>query len=396
MSQLSGSKRYFNAIDGLRLIASVNIVLFHLEDIGGLYNLGGSPAWLFRVLKGPAFHATIFFILGGFIFATKFSAQAATFKTLPFIKKRLSELYPLHALTTVLMILIFMAHKIPSGSLDITKLFFSAFMHLSLLWSLFPFFSYQLNTPSWALSAFFLCYILFGPILRLTLQINKKRVLFLLSVLCFSIVLLWGLLYGAIGSTQNLYSFFHIFAPVRFFEFGIGMLLARFFQLTTGTRKNSLVRSIFNNSLILISVILIYQTLTLRTHPDKTISFIAYHSLLTPMYVVILYCLADERGLIPRILSIPFIRMIGRSSFYPYLIHIPLISSISLFCEKFLNYKKFLHEPLNITLFMVVLYGGSVLYMHKFRKKRKTPVSTKQVVSYPEAKDVVLSDKYHQ
>lgn len=386
--------RYYLAIDGLRLLASINIVLFHLEVMGGLYNLHGNPAWFFRIIKGPAFHATIFFILGGFIFTSKFASKANEFKTLPFLKKRFFELYPLHAITTILMIVIHLLHRIPSGNIDIPKLLFSAFMHLSLLWSVFPFNSYSLNTPSWALSAFFLCYLFFGPLLKLVAGIKTKRYLFVFLIIASIPLIAWSVLYQRLGNPPELYSFFHIFGPVRFFEFFTGMLLARFFQLTNTENKNkSILKPILYDSIIVISVIAVFNLLRLHSKEFPSLQFISYHLFLTPFYIIILYCVAVEKGLIAKLFSLPFIRKTGRSSFYPYLIHIPLINLITYICENIFGYRKFLHIPHNILLFIVMLYGASYIYVNKIRKRKMTmPVTKRKEITEPELISEIPAD----
>lgn len=360
--------KYFRSIDGLRLLASINIVLLHLEGIGGLNDLNGAPAWLFRLIKGPAFHASIFFLLGGFIFTIKFAAHSENFKPLPFLRKRFSELFPLHAVTTLMMVIIFAIRCSANGNLNPIKLIYSALLHLSLLYSFFPFFSYTLNTPSWALSAFFLCYLLFGPVLKIVASIKSKRVLLLFSFLCCLPPLLWGLLYGALGTPKEFYHFFHIFAPVRFFEFLTGMLLARFYQLSKVS--GSAYTAIFFDLLSIFSLGSIYYLLGFQRSSSLN-SYLAYHVYVLPFYFILLYVVANERGLISAILGLSFIRNIGKSSFYPYLLHIPLISLITYICENFYGYKRFLHSPLNVSLFMLLLYVLSAIYVGKFRKKRK-------------------------
>lgn len=361
--------KYFRSIDGLRLLASINIVLLHLEGIGGLNDLHGAPAWLFRLIKGPAFHASIFFLLGGFIFTIKFASHAQNFKSLPFLRKRFSELFPLHAITTAIMVIMFAIRYSADGNLNWIKLLYSTFIHCSLLYSFFPFFSYTLNTPSWALSAFFLCYLLFGPVLRLVTTIKSKKMLLLFSFLCCLPPLLWGIIYGALGTPENLYHFFHIFAPVRFFEFLTGMLLARFFQLSK--KPDTILSALFSDFLSLFSLGSIYYMLSMRTATLSLNSYLAYHVYVLPFYIILLYVVANEQGFISRILGLSLIRNIGKSSFYPYLLHIPLISLITFICENAFGYKKFLHSPLNIVLFMLPLYGLSAVYVSKFRKKRK-------------------------
>ncbi|NLG18208.1 MAG: acyltransferase [Fibrobacter sp.] len=366
-----GSGRYFLSIDGLRLIASINIVLFHFENIGGFNDLGGAPAWFFRIIKGPAFHATIFFILGGFIFASKFLPKVDEFKTWPFLRKRFSELYPLHLITTAAMMIIFLV-RMPWENLSIVKFIFSGFMHLSLLYSLFPFFSYTFNTPSWAISAFFLCYLLFGLMLKFTARLNERKSTFALLLLCFVPIVLWSFLYGKAGSTVEWYNFFHFFAPIRLFEFAAGMLLARFFMLGKH-KRGPLYTGIIYDILIAACTYAIYMINILQAPDGGLLKYLGYHIFLTPFYCFILYLLACERGFISKILSFSVIRNTGRSSFYPYLIHIPMISAITYLCEHFLNYNRLLHSPLNVAIIVIILYGGSYLYVNFVRKRSRPP-----------------------
>ena len=360
---VTAPKRYFLAVDGLRLLASINIVLFHLQGIGGLYDLHQKPLWLFRILKGPAFHASIFFMLGGFIFTIKFSEKAATFNNRAFLKKRFSELYPLHLITTLAMALLKFIHLFPTGNLDNPKLLYSISVHLTFLWAFIPFNTYALNRPSWALSAMFLCYLLFGPALKLVMKLQRKRHCLVVALVCLLPVLLWGLLYGALGTPGNLYPFFHIFAPVRFFEFVSGMVLARFFQLSAlrGSTPSRL-RGVGNDLMLIVSVALIFANLHLQKSDNGLTVFLSYF--------VILYGLATETGIIARLLSFPVIRKTGRSSFYPYLIHIPLVSVICYICEHGFSYYKVLHRPVNIAVFMVLLYTGAYFYVNHLRKRK--------------------------
>ncbi|MBN1306750.1 MAG: acyltransferase [Chitinispirillaceae bacterium] len=366
----TASKRYFLAVDGLRILASINIVLFHLQGMGGLYDLKGEPSWLFRIIRGPAFHASIFFMLGGFIFTIKFADTASTFNARAFLIKRFKELYPLHIITTGAMAVLKVVHHLSGGDLDVPKLLYSLFMHLSLLWSFYPFGTYALNRPSWALSAFFLCYLLFGPMLRLVVKINRRRTCIFAALGCLVPLLFWGLLFGALGTPDSLYFFFHSFALIRFFEFLLGMVLARFFQLSKPVRECSFFTALFNDLILVATIMLIYRNLLLRTSSSDIVVYLLYHFVMIPLYFILLYCLATERGGIARLLSFPVVRKTGRSSFYPYLIHIPLISTVAYICEHGLGYYKLLHRPVNVVVFMLLLYTGAYVYVNHLRKRK--------------------------
>jgi len=371
----TASRRYFLAVDGLRLLASLNVVLFHLHGIGGLHDLGGKPLWLFQIIRGPAFHATIFFMLGGFIFTVKFADRAATFSSRAFLVKRFKELFPLHLITTLVMVALKYVQDIAAGSLDAGKIVASALVHLSLLWSFFPFGTYSLNRPSWALSAFFLCYVLFGPMLRMVVKIRRKRICMAAAICCMAPVALWSLLYISIGTPADLYNFFHIFAPVRFFEFAVGMLLARFFLLSSVCGRSeapdrSLSGGLVNDAMILSAGALIYMLARYQASRNPAVAFFTYHVCMVPLYFVVLYSLATERGIVCRLLSLSVVRKTGRSSFYPYLIHIPLISTICYVCERGFGYYTFLHHTGSIAAFILILYGGSYFYVNHIRKRR--------------------------
>jgi len=368
----TSQKRYFNAIDGLRLLASVNVVLFHLETMGGFNDLGGKPGWLFRIIKGPAFHASLFFILGGFIFVTKFAPKVTEFDSWGFIKKRLRELYPLHLITTLTMVALYVIKRWGTDDvINIPKLIFSSFMHLSFLWSFCPLGSMNLNTPSWALSAMFLCYVLFGPLLKWSLKLKSRLAVMGWMALFFVPLIAWWLLYGAIGSPSALYQFFHGFAPVRFFEFGLGALLARFFALRDENRRTPLFIAVRCDLAVLLLCCLVFFNLSSAVRATPAAEWLSYHVLMIPIYLTAVYTMSIEKGVFAGIMAQNVVQKLGRTSFYPYLIHIPLMSVITLFCERILNYKKFLHHPINIIVFTILLYGCSYIYVYAFRNKRR-------------------------
>jgi peptidoglycan/LPS O-acetylase OafA/YrhL len=368
-------QRYFNSIDGLRLIASVNIVLFHFEQIGGFTSMNGSPGWFFRIVKGPAFHASLFFILGGFIFTSKYAGHIDRFSASTFLKNRIRDLYPLHALTTVLMapFVIFSSATV-SVSL-IGGIVFSLGVHLSMLWAFFPFFSYSLNTPSWALSAFFLCYLLFAPVCKFIAQIQRRTTVWIFIAGALLPSLLWGIVYttGSSAFRHEYYLFFHIFAPVRFFEFVLGMLLCRLYTLNREQRHSSplLCRPYLNDTILIVCCTALFFNLKLVSGSSVLLSWLAYHLFCLPVFAVMVYCFADGTGWIVSFFAIPVVRRIGQSSFYPYLLHIPAISWTCWILKTGFGYKTFLHSPLNIMLFIVVLYGGSTFYFHTVRKRRR-------------------------
>jgi peptidoglycan/LPS O-acetylase OafA/YrhL len=357
---------YFASIDGLRLVAAVNIVLFHFEGMGGFSDLGGSPGWFFRIVKGPMFHASLFFMLAGFIYTTKYAGIASSFRTRNLLFGRFRDLYPLHALTTLAMVPFLVI-----GGVGAARILLSCFVHLGMAWSFFPYFTEPLNRPSWALSAFFLCYLLFGPVLRLIVRVKSRRAIVALITACFVPATLWSLLYGSFGDEYH-YPFFHMFAPIRFFEFVLGMLLARLYFVNNVKPRRLRVSAVpaLNDLLILVGLLACFWAIGLRKH-GPTLDFFSYHVLLLVPFALLLYRLARGNGMVGWLFARPLIRNLGKSSFYPYLLHIPLISWWCFFLERAFGYRRFLHSPWSVWLFVIALYAGSMAYMRSLKKKKR-------------------------
>lgn len=366
------SKPYFLSIDGLRLLASVNIVCFHIESIGGFSAIGG-PGWFFRIVKGPAFHASVFFILAGFIFTIKYSPVVREFSVRKFLLSRFKELYPLHAATFFAMAPLMLIPWILSAQ-PLWQLILSALVHLSMLYAFFPLIPFNFNTPSWALSAFFLCYLLLKPMLKLVARITKRRYIVAAVMVCCIPSMFWSLFYAATGARTDIYPLFHFFAPMRLFEFLLGILLARMYQINASERIiHPFWRKPATNDLIIGgTLLLLYLNLFLCDTPDHAIRFFAYHSLTLPLYAVLLYRLAIGNGFFSSLLALPLVRRLGKASFYPYLIHVPLVAWLCFILENYTGYNGFLHQPLNVAVFLVVLYSTSLLFLkNKTRKKLK-------------------------
>ena len=198
---------YFPAIDGLRLLASINIVLLHLSSSSAL-EYTKNWKWISPIINAPAFAAGIFFVLAGFLFSSKFSDPDRRIPLIPFIFSRISKLYRLHFLMTILMfgVLVFKMSSISfawnaipeiisNGLSNMTHPFRSLFLHLSLTWSIVPDLGMKLNEPSWALTSFFLCYAITPFAAKFLFNLSSKKLWILFGVV-FVPGIIWGLKIG--------------------------------------------------------------------------------------------------------------------------------------------------------------------------------------------------------
>lgn len=355
-------KKYFPALDGLRLLASLNIVLLHLDSS---WLLTYARDWtIYPLIKAPLFSASIFFILAGFIYAVKFSDVSRIPPTWTFVKARFFRLYPLHVVCTLLMV-IYVGYKTPFLT-DIGGVVRTLLLHLSLLWAWAPAAGHSLNQPSWSLTSFFLCYAAAPVFARYLGRGHSLSRLWRLLGLILLPTVLWGFLFTAVDYSDARYLFFHIFPPMRLCEFLFGMVLAHI-HLQGGLKGPR--RGWASDLAILALLALLVGNLHFHRTPFPSVNWFSHHTVNTILYAVLLLLLAQANGWLGRLFSWTPIRILGKSSFYPYLWHMPLIGACYMLSEG-LNLQVWTpnHWTGTVTL-LVVLYGGSAWYSQRKAKR---------------------------
>lgn len=355
------SSFYFPALDGLRLLASLNIVLLHLQSSSALTYLN-SWTWLQPVIRAPAFAAGLFFVLAGFLFSSKFQDPQRKVSWPIFMRGRFLKLYRLHFICTLSMFGI-LVYRL--GGLEVlSHPFRSLFLHLTLTWAIFPDFGLKLNEPSWALSAFFFCYAVTPAFSKWLYSLPVKKV-YGLCVLVFIPGIIWGFLFGSdflnFSSYESRYRFFHMFIPVRMGEYFFGMILFRIYKERSFLFLN---RKFVSSILQLLLLGLLYVSLWFLETPSAAWNYINHHSVSILFYGALILSLTASRGFLGMIFRIPPIRAVGRASFYPYLIHLPVIT----LCWHFTD----LNQPSQTIIFLVLVYGASTCYqLWKDRQKKR-------------------------
>ncbi len=356
---MSKNSFYFPALDGLRLLASLNIVLLHLGSSNALGYL--KSEWLLPVIQAPAFAAGLFFVLAGFLFGAKFHDPERKVAFLPFMRGRIFKLYRLHFVCTILMFLIFVVR---SGGLEnLYHPWRSLLLHLSLTWAIVPDLGMKLNEPSWALTAFFFCYAITPAFSKWLNTISMKKV-YALCALIFVPEIIWGILFGLnfgdFASYESRYRFYHVFVPVRLCEYLFGMILFRIYKERGFL---FLKKKIASGALQFLLLALLYVSLFFLETGSATWNYICHHTIPILIYGVLILSLTTSRGFLGFLFCLRPVRRIGKASFYPYLIHLPLISIFWCFVD--------LNTPLNLLVFLVLIYGLSTLYQIWKDSKRK-------------------------
>lgn len=383
----SKTANYFPAIDGLRLLASVNIVMLHLGSSNALAYMSDCK-WLMPIINAPAFAAGIFYVFAGFLFASKFSDPDRRIPVVPFMFARIAKLYRLHFFMTLLMFVIFVVKfsgythlpslsEIPDcaskGLAAMEHPFRSLFLHLSLLWSIVPDLGVKLNEPSWSLTSFFVCYAI-TPWFSRWLFRQNRRMLWIMFFAVFIPGIVWAIVFGVTGNLwfdgyAAKYRFFHMFAPVRVFEYLFGMVI---FRLYKEGDFDFLKRDFVSGVSQAVLLFALYGSLFLMgPNNNPGVNYFIHHSIPIFIYGLFVLSLLSGKGFMARFFCIGIVRRVGRASFYPYLIHLPIITVAWGICN--------LNCPKNTILVMLFIYTVSTLYMEfkVWRRKRAKALATK-------------------
>lgn len=375
---------YFPALDGLRLMASINIVLLHLGSSSALGYMADCK-WLMPIVNAPAFAAGIFYVLAGFLFASKFSDPDRRIPVIPFMFGRIAKLYRLHFFMTILMFVIFVVKfsgytHLPGfseigdcaskGLSNMIHPWRSLLLHLTLTWSIVPDLGMKLNEPSWSLTSFFVCYAITPWFSRWLFRQNNKMLWVLFGTL-FIPGILWAVIFGA---TDNLwfdgygakYRFFHIFAPVRIFEYLFGMVL---FRLYNEGFFDFLKKNFVSGFAQILMIAAIYGSLFMMSpKANPGWNYFAHHSVPIMLYGLFLVTLLSGKGFLAKFFTLGLVRKVGKASFYPYLIHLPIITIAWGLCN--------LNQPANTIKLMVFIYTISTLY-NEFKTWRRKKLKSR-------------------
>jgi len=333
-------KPYFPALDSLRFFASINIVLLHMSSSSLLSYANGTA--FESIINGPLFTTSVFFLLSGFIYSILFSKQEQVPKLKSFLKKRFRRLYPLHITCTLIIFAIIFYRT--NALHDTTYAIKTLALHISLLWAFVPELGHSLNQPSWALSVFFICYAL-TPVFSRFLNRQGTKNLWLLFLI------LWAISFSSVAYFKELS---RVFSGINFFS---GMLLGRLFlnNAIPLPKKN-----VLDDLFLLLAVVLLYVNVR-YFRPIN--SEIAYYIVSPFLYSLLLLFLANNRGFIVKILSVFWLRILGKVSFYTYLLHVVVIQFLHLYLDKVTHWEyNIFNNPLATVIIMILLYGGCTVF----------------------------------
>ena len=318
-------KTYLKALTGLRFFAAIYVVLFHHAGSA----LSVFPTYVSRLISYGYISVSLFFILSGFVLSyTYINVQSEwSIDSQRFWTARFARIYPLYLFALIISAPAFIAKFSELGKV---QSFFTGVFTISLLQAWTPWTATAWNTPAWAVSVEAFCYFLF-PLFAIHINKLSSRTIILITNIFWIIALIPPLLHQQFIHQKSGWMTFIIYAPVFHVpQFLMGVCVGVLFLRSTSKTSSS---QIYSKVSLLAGISFLVTFIWLALTPGIPYE-LPNNGLLAPIFSLLIYTLAYGRGTIAKLLSLPFLTLLGEASYAIYLLQNPLLSFLKVISEK--------------------------------------------------------------
>ncbi|OGX85639.1 acyltransferase family protein [Hymenobacter glacialis] len=346
---MNAPKPYYPALTGLRAVAAYLVFFCHNAPDRIDWRWLPMQSWLSRFMEEWGVGVSIFFVLSGFLIATRYQVQATPTRAWwgTYLRNRFARIYPLYALLTLLAFGVAAWHTPWASAAPGTgqKMALQLVLNLTLLRGFFEQHIFSGVMQGWSLTAEE-CFYLAAPMLLIGARANAWRLLLYAAGLLGTGFLLVGVgqlvknvpVLGSGGFISSVpfmlgYTFFG-----RCAEFLAGMGLALYVTRRPPPAASCSQPGPF--TLLGVGWIIVGTALTATLRSTLPFSEMTKYHFCLPIYnfvlpvgiVLLLYGLVYERSWLRSVLETRLFDLLGRSSYAFYLLHLGFISScISVF-----------------------------------------------------------------
>lgn len=359
------SIKYRPEIDGLRAIAVISVIIYHLNE-----------NWL----PGGFLGVDIFFVISGFlitgIIITEIQQNSFSFKQ--FYTRRIKRIYP--AFITVMALVSFIASAIFIYN-DFNKLRKTIELAIAFLSNFYlgltqGYFDLSANeNPAlhiWSLAVEEQYYLIFPLILILAYKkFREIKVLFIITLILFFILLSTSFIpasfYKEVLHQPNIY----YLSNLRFPELLVGSLLAIYHNLSNKVQLSKQI----SNILAILSTLLLFSCLFLM---NNDIAYIPGITLILPcVFTALIIHTTSQNNIIKLCLSNKAIVFIGKISYSLYLYHWVFIAlAYYITGEKQIN-----NQSIAIVIVLTIIFSVLSYYLIE-QPIRKSKLNFKQSFLY--------------
>lgn len=298
------------SLQSLRGIFAILIFLHH-------YIMNGQPAFVAGGDVGVCF----FIILSGFVLSASYydKVLSPNFAIRPFIKKRISRLYPLHFVGFIIALLLYVDNDIPIKP---------ALANLLLVHAWIPSDNYYFtfNSVSWSLSVLLFCYLAFPGIVK----IIEKPSLKALILLCAVLLSIYGLVIATLPENYIL-PIGYISPIMRIVDFGIGVLLYKAYASVKSNNGLPIWSTTRATIMQLTAIVAIAGALALYGQIPLRLAIDSYWWIPCSILILVFSITDSNNTIISRLLHHRILLWFGAISFDFYILHQLIIRGWSKF-----------------------------------------------------------------
>ncbi|MGV3617825.1 MAG: acyltransferase family protein [Fimbriimonas sp.] len=308
----TGERGHLKALTGLRFLAALPVVLFHVLPRPAM------PAWAGRLADLGYVSVGLFFVLSGFVLAYAYANPDGEIDKATFYRNRFARIYPVYALAMLIALPAF-ARAYEYLQLPRAEFGIDVLLRFLLVHAWHPGTMKYYNVPSWSLSVEAFFYLIFPLLLPSVMRIRPSEVVrslvAVLALAAFAPAVFEWAYPGTSPAVENYRVLMIKFHPlVRLPEFLAGMLLGRLFVGTevriSGDRADRLLA---------LAVAAIVAAIALR------MPYVLLHTGgLAVAFTVIVWALASGQGRAAAALATPPLVRLGEASYALYILHLPV------------------------------------------------------------------------
>jgi peptidoglycan/LPS O-acetylase OafA/YrhL len=183
-------RQTFTALNGLRILAALLVVLFHYGTLTDSFV--DCPIFVKNFIYNGTIALPFFYVLSGFVLAHAYSGLSyTTLQKRQFYSARIARLFPAYLLGFILFLPIavqkYLWHPVPGGHVGPHGFVFGGLLSLFALQAWTPF-SQAWNGPSWSISVEAFFYVMFPFVLPKILKTRPHRLVTVVCVLWLVVI----------------------------------------------------------------------------------------------------------------------------------------------------------------------------------------------------------------
>jgi peptidoglycan/LPS O-acetylase OafA/YrhL len=337
------NKVYYPGLTSLRIIAALMVYLHHFNPLPKGFILFGIPIW--GILNEFHIGVTIFFVLSGFLIASRYMDAKVRFKK--YLWNRFVRIYPIYFLLTLLT---FIAASTEGISIYSLKIFL---LNITFLRGFFDNYKFSLIDQGWSLTVEETFYII-APIIFILLKKYGNIIYLTPSILIIVGIFISNISYstgfwGDVNFSMN-YTFFG-----RSVEFFTGIYTATYVNKQNNSPNMVFANPWFGafNAFILVWIMHILSLLNGCDFGIRLYSGMIINTILIPFFVVVPLILSFTlyQGKYT-IFESNFMQILGKASYVFYLIHMGI----------FRDFYRSIGISNELLLFLILIFTSVLLW----------------------------------